>query len=159
MPQNEQSVTLHQYLNGVITNIPFGAITIAKDLDVSMINENAILVLGFDTENPAEFVDVSYENIFENISELQELYETKVLEQRERRFDMNKFSFNDKVLNIKCRAMLHGTLFIIEDFTRQAKLEDELHHQANHDTPTNLINRKELQKRLETFASRNASNA
>ena len=156
MSQNEQTLTLHQYLNGVITNIPFGVITIAKDLDISMINENAIHLLGFDSLSPASFVDTPYANIFEHIQELQNLYEKKVLNLRERKFDMHKFVLNDKVLNIKCRAMLHGTLFIIEDFTTQSKLEEELHHQANHDSLTNLINRKQLQKRLEDFAARNA---
>jgi len=51
--------------------------------------------------------------------------------------------------------MLQGTLFIIEDFTKQAKLQEELQHQANYDSLTNLLNRTQLEKRLRTFGERN----
>jgi len=66
MPQNEQSVALHQYLNSIITNIPFGIVTIAKDLDVSMLNGHAVNLLGYKTDAPSEFIDRSYELLFDN---------------------------------------------------------------------------------------------
>ncbi len=30
---NEESVALHQYLNSIITNIPYGIITLTKELE------------------------------------------------------------------------------------------------------------------------------
>jgi len=149
--QEEQSVTLSQYLNGIITNIPFGIITIAKDLDVSMLNGNALSLLGFSTKSPSDFIDIHYENILHHVPELQEKFESEILDQKKRKIDINNFSFQNKTLNIKYRSMLYGTLIIIEDYT----LHNELEHQANHDSLTDLANRKELENRVRTFAKRN----
>jgi len=154
--QEEHSVALHQYLNGIITNIPFGVITIAKDLDVSMLNANALSLLGFNTNRPSDFIDMHYENILHHVAELQDKFESEILEQKNRKFDINNFLFQNKVLNIKFRSMLHGTLIIIEDYTLQAKLQNELEHQANYDSLTDLLNRKELEKRVRSFAANNA---
>jgi len=153
--QKEQSIALH-HLNGIMTNIPFGIITIAKDLDVSMLNGNALSLLGFTTKSPSDFIDIHYENILHHVPELQEKFESEILEQKNRKFNISNFIFKDKILNIKFRSMLHGTLIIIEDYTIQANLQSELQHQANHDSLTNLLNRKELEKRVRAFAKNNA---
>ncbi len=155
MSQNEQSIALHQYLNSIITNIPFGIITIAKDLDVAMINSFAVYLLGYKDSSPSEFVDVSYKKIFDLADELLEKFETEILSGRERKFDFNHYDFNNKILNIKCRSTLYGTLFIIEDYTKQAKLEDELEFKAHYDDLTQLLKRPELEKRIRRFKDRN----
>jgi len=152
--ENARSVALHQYLRSVITNIPFGIITVANDLDVVMLNSIVLSLLGFDNKDPEEFVDNPYTHIFKYVSKIQEEFEQEILIKKERKFNILKFSFNHKVLNIKCRATLHGTLFIIEDITHQAKLEEDLIHKANYDILTDLINRQEFEKRVDSFGKR-----
>ena len=157
MSMNEESVALHQYLNSIITNIPYGIITLTKELDISMINSRAVYLLGFKDEEPSHFVDTSYENLFSFTEELLEQFETEILSKNERKFDYNHYSFNNRVLNIKCRTTLYGTLFIIEDYTQQALIEEELQHKADYDDLTNLLNRSQLEKRVERFQERNGA--
>jgi len=152
MPQNEQTIALHQYLNSIITNIPFGIITLARDLDVTMINSFAVYLLGHKDASPIEFVDNSYKNIFDLADVLLEKFETEIISEKER-----KFNFNNKTLNIKCRSTLYGTLFIIEDYTKQAKLEEELEYKAHYDELTQLLKRPEFEERVQRFKERNAN--
>jgi len=158
MREHEQSVALHQYLQSIIINIPFGIITIAKDLDIAMLNDIALDLLGFEDQSPSEFIDIPYMKIFKNTPKIQEKFEAIILKRQARKFDIEKFKFENSILNIKCRTTLYGTLFIIENITSQAELEDELQYQVNHDSLTNLINRKELEKRLEQFGEKHHEN-
>ena len=155
MSQNEQSIALHQYLNSIITNIPFGIITVARDLDVAMINSFAVYLLGHKDSSPSEFVDVSYKSVFDLTDKLLEKFETEIISGKERKFDFNHYEFNNKILNVKCRSTLYGTLFIIEDYTKRAKLEEELEFKAHYDDLTQLLKRPELEKRIQRFKDRN----
>ena len=158
MSMNEESVALHQYLNSVIINIPYGIITLTRELEISMINSRAVYLLGFKDEEPSHFVDTDYEHIFSATEELLVKFKTEILSSKERKFDFNNYSFHNKVLNIKCRTTLYGTLFIIEDYTQQALIEEELQHRADYDTLTNLLNRSQLEKRVEKIRERNSEN-
>ena len=155
MSQTQQSVALHQYLNSIITNIPFGIVTVAKDLDVAMINSFAVYLLGHKDSDPSSFVDTSYEKIFDLTDALLEKFEAEILSGLERKFDFTHYEFNNKILNIKCRSTLYGTLFIIEDYTKQAKLEEALEHKAHYDDLTQLLKRPELEEKIKRFKERN----
>ncbi len=157
MSQNEQSIALHQYLNSIITNIPFGIVTIAKDLDITMVNSFAVYLLGHKETSPSAFVDLSYKNLFDLTHKLVEKFETEIISGKERKFNLNYYEFNNKILNIKCRSTLYGTLFIIENYTKQAKLEKELEHKAHYDDLTQLLKRPEFEERLQRFKERNAN--
>ena len=149
----KENVALHQYLKGVITNIPFGIVTLSKELEVSMLNSKAVQLLGYKNTNLNNLIDNSYKDIFKYIPKLIEEFELKITSKKDINFDLDGILLNDLVLNIKCRKMLHGILFIIEDFTKHLILE----HQAYYDSLTNLLNREQLEIRINNFAKRNSN--
>ena len=151
----KESVALHQYLKGVITNIPFGIVTLSKDLEVSMLNSKAVKLLGHEYIEPNDFIDKSYLETFKYLPKLLAQYEQKVFHKETLNFDLDGILLNDLILNIKCRKMLHGTLFVIEDVTHNLMLE----HQAYYDSLTNLLNREQLEIRVDDFVKRNSKEA
>jgi len=124
--EDKQTVAVEQYLNSIITNIPFGIITISSEFEISMINLRSLELLSVNDKNPSDFIDEDYTSIFKFIPEVIESFEDSIIIQHDRKFDLNKIVFDNKILNVKCRVMLQGTLFIIEDVTGQIKLENNL---------------------------------
>ena len=126
MEFNEQSVTLHQYLNSVITNIPYGILTISRELEVVMLNSIVLSLLDIDNKDLNNFVDKPYKNIFYKIPQIIDLFEENILRKKNKSFEFHRLKLNSKTLNIKCFVMPKGTLFIIEDFTFQVQQEENL---------------------------------
>ncbi|ABZ77205.1 diguanylate cyclase/phosphodiesterase [Shewanella halifaxensis HAW-EB4] len=150
----QQTVALRQYLTGIIGNAPFGILTISEEMEISIINADAIKLLGLPLSDLADMVDIPYSEAFVNIPELQENFETSIIGKQSRQCDLSRIKANAYILNIKCRSMLHGTLVIIENVTKQAELEDKLLYQATHDNLTKLANRKQFEERLKRFIAK-----
>ena len=126
MPTINQSLALHQYLNGVITNIPFGVLTISKSLDVSMLNSNILDILEIKNKTLDDFLDENYEKLFFRLPSFIKEYKIKITEENLLEFDIEQLIFHKKILNIKIRAMLEGALVIIEDVTQRIHQENKL---------------------------------
>ena len=126
MPTPNQSLALHQYLSGVITNIPFGVLTISKNLDISMLNSNVLEILEIQNKTLDDFLDENYEKLFFRLPSFIQEYETKIIEENLLEFDIEQLTFHKKILNIKIRAMLEGALVIIEDVTQRIHQENKL---------------------------------
>jgi len=150
----QQSVELRQYLTGIIGNAPFGILTLSEEMEVSIINVDAIKFLGLPEAELPKMVDVLYSEVFANLPELKEHFDLSIIKNKHRAFDLSKVKANNYILNIKCRAMLHGTLVIIENVTKQTELEEALIYQANHDNLTKLANRQQFEERLERFITK-----
>ena len=151
----KESIALHQYLKGIITNIPFGIVTLSMDFEVSMINSKAVSLLGYEDKELNNLIDTSYKKAFKHLPKLLALFELTISQNKELNFDLDGILVDDLVLNIKCRKMLHGSLFVIEDFTNHLILE----HQAYYDSLTNLLNREQLEIRVNNFAKRYSEEA
>jgi len=147
--KKRQISNLRESLMGIVGNSPFGIITLSKDLEVCIINSYAIELLGFKNAKPSSKIDKSYKELFANIEDLTYRFEKFNQNYLERHYDLTNIEFDEYVLNIKFRTMLNGTLVIIEDITKQFYLERELLHQATYDDLTELVNRKQFEKRVE----------
>ncbi|MGF1720857.1 EAL domain-containing protein [Vibrio kyushuensis] len=147
----QQTIALRQCLTGIIGNAPFGVLTISNEMEVSIINADAIRLLGLPPSKITEMVDIPYSEAFINIPELKECFEESIIKKKRRTLDISKVKANAFTLNIKCRAMLHGTLVIISNVTEQTLLEEQLIHQATHDGLTKLVNRQQFEERLDRF--------
>jgi len=141
-----QSATLRQQLSSIVGSVPFGILTVSDDLEIAIINGEAVKLLGFVDSGPDDLIDLHYSHVLTNISELHDKFEKLIVSKRCRKFDLANIKTNEFELNIKCRAMLHGSLIILEDITD----EKALIHMATHDNLTQLINRQHFEDRLET---------
>lgn len=150
----QHSSIIEQYFSSIIANAPFGVLTISDDMEVGIINSDALKLLGFPHLAPSDLIDTIYSNIFVNIKELYNFFQTLFYRNGENSLDLIHVKSYGFTLNIKCRAILNGTLVILEDASRQAELEHKLQHQANHDPLTELVNRREFEERLQRFIFR-----
>jgi len=152
-----QTSNLRESLMGIVGNAPFGILTLSNDLEVTIINAIALELLGFDDMKPSQMVDQPYRTIFSKVEDLAERFEKFIHHKMERHLDLTNIKFNDCVLNIRFRSMLHGTLVIIENITKQAHLERELLRHATYDDLTQLMNRKQFEKRVELLVEKGKS--
>jgi len=150
----QHSSIIEQYFSSIIANAPFGVITISDEMEVGIINSDAIKLLGFPDQTPSDLIDTVYSNIFINIKELYSFFQSLFYHDGNNELDLSHVKSYGFTLNIKCRAILNGTLVILEDASRQAELEHKLQHQANHDPLTELVNRREFEERLQKFILR-----
>ncbi|MEN4054029.1 HAMP domain-containing sensor histidine kinase [Sulfurimonas sp. NWX79] len=126
MQQSNQSLALHQYLSGIITNIPYGVLTISKNLEISMINSNMLDILEVKKKDLNEYLDNNYEKLFVALPEIIDIYQKKFILENQLELDIEKFPYKNKMLDIKIRAMVEGTLVIIEDITQRINQQNRL---------------------------------
>ena len=150
----QHALIIEQYFSSIIANAPFGVLTISDEMEVGIINLDALKLLGFPHLSPSDLIDTSYSNIFINIKELYNFFQLLFYRGGEKELDLDHVKAYGFTLNIKCRTILNGTLVILEDASRQAELERKLQHQANHDPLTELVNRREFEERLQRFILR-----
>jgi len=150
MENQSQTATLRQQLSSIVGTVPFGILTVSDDFEVDIINGEAVRLLGFLKLNPNDLIDKKYDKVFVNITELLDKFKQLIVTKRQRKFDLNNIKTTNHELNIKCRAMLHGTLIVLEDITD----EKVLLHKANHDNLTQLINRQHFEERLSAALSK-----
>jgi len=146
---SEGVVHLRKYLTGIVGNAPFGILTMSASHEVGIINNNAMYLLGFKGIDPASLIDCHYEQVFIHVPELLEKFTEILAARKKREWNLVRLHVNQFVINIKIRELFNGTLFILEDITTQAELEDKLMHQASFDALTNLVNRHEFESHTE----------
>lgn len=150
MATAQQTTALRQFLTGIIGESPYGVVTLTPELEVSAINGQAVGLLGF-KEGPNKLIDVEYSHLFSHVEPIHEKVESLLTANQPLTFNLERIEHNSLILNVKFRHMLHGTLVIIEDYTHQHALEQKLVNQATHDHLTNLVNRKEFERRVTNF--------
>lgn len=141
-----QTTTLRQQLTSIVATVPFGIIVISEEYEVSIINERAVHLLGFESLEPKDLIDICYLEALSNIPILLDKFEHFIINGKRREFDLKNIRSSEYHINIKCRPMLQGTLIIIEDISKIV----ELRHQATHDNLTQLANRQYFEERLQT---------
>ena len=149
---------IEQYFSSIIANAPFGVVTISDEMEVGIINYDALKLLGFSHLSPCDLVDDVYSNTFLNIKELYDFFQKLFFHDGKPDLDLTHVQSYGFTLNIKCRPILNGTLVILENASIQAELEKKLQHQANHDPLTELVNRREFEERLQHFILRSTFN-
>jgi diguanylate cyclase (GGDEF)-like protein len=137
-----------KYLTGIVGNSPFGIITLSVDQEVGIINADAVYLLGHGPGKPANFIDIHFTQVFSKSPELLEAYEKIIIQGGELNHSLAGITSGEFIINIQIRRLFNGTLVILEDVTKQHKLESRLRHQASHDSLTELANRQEFEKRL-----------
>jgi len=123
--KDKELLTLYQYLDAIMTNIPYGIFTLSEDLEVLMLNSTVLSLLNLDKIELESFIDKTYKKLFIKIPEIIDIFESNISKQQYE-FDIKKIVVDDKVLNIKVYSMLDGLLVIIEDYTLQAEYESKL---------------------------------
>ncbi len=151
MSNTEEGVHLRKYLTGIIGNAPFGIVTLSVDLEVGIINANAVQLLGFKNRQPESLVDCKHESLLAHAPKLLDEFNQILNSHKKRQLDLFKISINQYTVNIKIRELFNGTLIIIEDITKQAELEKRLLDQATHDSLTKLYNRQEFEDCTEKY--------
>ncbi|UCN01236.1 hypothetical protein LCX93_04795 [Sulfurimonas sp. SWIR-19] len=126
MSETKQSLALHQYLSGIITNIPYGILTVSENSEISMLNSNILEILEINEENLHDYIDKNYKKLFFEVPKIIDIYVEKMIQKNQLSVDIEQFPFKSKILNIKMRAMLDGTIFIIEDITQRVQQEKKL---------------------------------
>jgi len=145
MSDSNQSANLRQLLSGIVSSVPFGILTLSEDHELSIINAEAVKLLGFPDKSPADLIDKPYHEAFINLSELMDKYERLILPKKKRKFNLSNIKNAEFELNIQCRAMLNGTLIVLENITAA----NTLLHKATHDSLTQLVNRQHYEERLD----------
>jgi len=146
-----ETTHLRKYLTGIIGNAPFGIITFSVNHEVGIINAEAIKLLGFENSNPEDLIDASYNDTFVNTSTMLKKFQALVKSGDKFEADVFDIPINLNIVNIRIRELFNGSLIIIEDVTKQVKLEKQLRYQASHDSLTNLGNRKDFEDCVETY--------
>jgi len=121
----KENIAIHQYLNGVITNIPFGIVTISKRFEISMLNSRALSILEL-KKDVHDYLDIPVSCLFEDSFETWSRIEDHLLNHKIKDIDFDSVHYNKKFLNIKIRKMLDGTLLIIEDISTQIEQNNKL---------------------------------
>ena len=145
---SEEGVHLRKYLTGIIGNAPFGIVTLSAKQEVGIVNSDAVQLLGFKGKVPGDLIDLNYDEVFANIPELLNTFEGLLNSRKNLKFDLNRIEVNQYTINIKVRELFNGSLLIIENITKQAELENQLRHQATHDSLTSLGNRQQFEERV-----------
>ena len=140
-----------KYLTGIIGNAPFGIITFSVNHEVGIINADAIKLLGFENSEPDDLIDASYKDAFVNVPKIIYLFQNLISTGKKFEADFHGIEINLRKLNIKIRELFNGSLIIIENVTKQAKLEKQLRYQASHDSLTNLGNRRDFEDCVQTY--------
>ncbi len=151
MDECNETTHLRKYLTGIIGNSPFGIITFSVNHEVGIVNAEAMKLLGFENSEPDSLIDCSYEDVFINTP----LVVNKFNECIRSGDSFNTFFQNVTVnlykVNFHIKELFNGALVIIEDVTKQAKLEKQLRYQASHDSLTNLGNRHDFEESIENY--------
>jgi diguanylate cyclase (GGDEF)-like protein len=156
MATAQQTTALRQFLTGIIGESPFGVVTLTPELEVSAINGKAAELLGFDC-GPDQLIDNHFIKLFGHCTPIYEKIENMLTQGLPLNFNLDRVEYSSSIINVKFRHMLHGTLVIIEDYTHQHALELQLVKQATHDHLTNLVNRKEFEKRVTNFVGKHSN--
>lgn len=151
MDDYAETTHLRKYLTGIIGNAPFGIITFSVNYEVGIVNAEAIQLLGFENSKPDDLIDVNFKDVFINIPEIIAIFQSFIRSGDKFKADLHEVTINSRSVNIRIRELFNGSLIIIEDVTKQAKLEKQLRYQASHDSLTNLGNRQDFEERVETY--------
>ncbi|MEO1924876.1 MAG: EAL domain-containing protein [Gammaproteobacteria bacterium] len=149
-----QNESLRQQLISIVGSIPFGILTLSDKLELNIINNEAVKLLGFSKSKPHDLIDMSYSYVLANIPKLVVKFERSISKGERRQFDLYNIKTSMRHLNIKCRPMQQGFLIILEDITA----EKILHYQATHDSLTQLINRQQFEDRLQNVLVKSKEN-
>jgi diguanylate cyclase (GGDEF)-like protein len=147
----DDTVHLRKYLTGIIGNAPFGIITLSAQQEVGIINADAANLLGFRSIEPEKLIDMHFTHAFSKIPELLKAFDKFITPGEEFKHDLMDICSGTFIINIKIRQLFNGSLIILEDVTKQHKLESRLRHQASHDSLTELANRQEFEQRLSKY--------
>jgi len=151
MDEYAEATHLRKYLTGIIGNAPFGIVTFSVNHEVGIINADAMKLLGFENSKPDDLVDANYNDTFINAPSVIATFERLIRTGERFEADIHDIDINLHKINIKIRELFNGALIIIEDVTKQAKLEKQLRYQASHDSLTNLGNRQDFEDCVETY--------
>jgi len=151
MDEYAESTHLRKYLTGIIGNAPFGIVTFSVNHEVGIINADAMKLLGFENSNPDDLIDADYNDTFINAPSVIAIFERLIRTGEKFEADIQDINVNLHKINIKIRELFNGALIIIEDVTKQAKLEKQLRYQASHDSLTDLGNRQDFEDCVETY--------
>jgi len=151
MDEYAESTHLRKYLTGIIGNAPFGIVTFSVNHEVGIINADAMKLLGFENSNPDDLIDADYNDTFINAPSVIAIFERLIRTGEKFEADIQDIDINLHKINIKIRELFNGALIIIEDVTKQAKLEKQLRYQASHDSLTDLGNRQDFEDCVETY--------
>jgi len=151
MDDFSETIHLRKYLTGIIGNAPFGIITFSVNHEVGIINADAIKLLGFENSKPEDLIDANYKDAFINVPAIISKFDRLIKTGERFETDINDIDIYLNKVNIKIRELFNGALIIIEDVTKQAKLEKQLRYQASHDSLTNLGNRQDFEDCVESY--------
>jgi hypothetical protein len=124
--KDQQSIAVRQLLTGIVGNAPLGILTLSLNHEVSMINAEAVRLLGFAQSPPEKLLDKPYHKAFIHTPEMDSNYASKIIRCGERKFDLENLAIGEYIVKVQCRCMLQGALFLIEDITQRIQTEEKL---------------------------------
>jgi len=155
MNSHNETTHLRKYLTGIIGNAPFGIITLSVNHEVGIINAQAIALLGFGKTKPSDVIDSDFKDIFIHSSLITNEYNRLLKSGGKLKSDLANIRIKKGRVNVHIRELFNGSLIILEDVTKESKLERQLHYQAklecqlryqaSHDKLTNLSNRQDFE--------------
>ena len=119
-----ETVEIKDFLLSIISNAPYGIISIDFKGYITMINYQAIELLGKETN-----VDESIgQEILKFIQEMPELAGAlkKCIKVHRESFDLGDTQFKDRFLTVSGRKILNGMLIVFADVTARKKAEENL---------------------------------
>ncbi|MBB3047216.1 diguanylate cyclase (GGDEF)-like protein [Litorivivens lipolytica] len=153
---NDTADSIDQLFFGLMGSISHGVVALGASGIVSVVNQRAIELLGYGEGHQAnDYLDEHYSSLFDKTPDISDMYQNLVLSGRRKEFDIPSLPNGPYELVVKCRSMMHGCLFLLEE-------KAGIHHgknTANHDELTHLLNRKEFEQRLQkAFEQHQATN-